>query len=213
MEHGDLDLSASLSWQSQNLKDALASLLLIDQASIMDKALDLALKGYESNDLPGYKSRLKVAVKNGRLLDFSAQEKLWDDRNDSGHDRVIFSWRDLLTHEAVVKRQLASWGVHRSIHLLPPVCERRTVGEDKSSWRRKIWVGVEESASDRAWSYTITESAQRSRFVERPEDSTAFGLDESLPEWCRMERDPDVVAQHEMHGEMTISFRAEPGDD
>jgi hypothetical protein len=181
----------SLSWRSETLKSVLASLLLIDLASLLEEALDVVLDGKpapsDRNWRRGLAGKLKWARELGILLDFADLDALKDERNKVAHERYTMTWTRLRGRESIVRRQLDAWSLIPNVDTFNATL---SVGDWQGSskhWKREIWAGVESWERTRAWGLTITETANKGPDVARPEHARAFGHDETSAEWYTLE--------------------------
>ncbi|MBV1861792.1 MAG: hypothetical protein KUG77_25455, partial [Nannocystaceae bacterium] len=181
------DLALSVSWRSETLKSILASLLLIDLASILDEALEAVLDGKPA-PAPEHRGRtlhrrLLHARHLGLLLDFDSLDALRGLRNSAAHERHRLKRFELRGHQLAVRRQLAAWGMiddSADFHAAAGVGEWKEVGP---GWEREVWAGADDAERRRAWGFTITERAQRGTGIERPEEARVRSLGETEPEW------------------------------
>ena len=137
-------------WPSENLRNMLAGILLLDLASVLDSALKeyLATQGVSSaNKLA---DRLVKARDLGLLIDYSTLDNLRQRRNAVAHEVAPIAWYQLEPYEKTIGDQLLAWGLlSETVQYTPSIQRPRDWERDAATARRIVQIGVVEAKTHR----------------------------------------------------------------
>jgi hypothetical protein len=144
----------SNTWESENVHNLIAGLVLMDLTSVLDEALKVQV----TKDGKLY-DRLLRADSKGILKNYLMLEELRKRRNDVAHEMLATSLLDLNKYHCEVMNQLVLWDYINVKSVLASIDHPSEWQRDRLTAQRIIEIGViEERTHDRIWGWDICQS-------------------------------------------------------